>query len=165
MSNKTPKNSAVKTESVPNLKIKSKYSTGLIVLFILLVIGLLSGLLIKVGVNQVTIGDQKINVSVADSSEQREKGLSGVSSLKHDSGMLFVYDSASRYCIWMKDMKFNIDVLWMGSDKKVLFIEQNLTPESYPKAYCPDKDAQYILEVPAGTVASQAVNIGDQLHF
>src|SRR3989338_6726983 len=59
---------------------------------------------------QVTIKDLKINAKVASSSADRKKGLAKLESIPLDSGMLFLFDKPGVYAIWMKDMKFAIDV-------------------------------------------------------
>ena len=40
----------------------------------------------------ITIGDKKYKVEIADTPEKQEKGLMGRESLPKDQGMLFIYD-------------------------------------------------------------------------
>ena len=54
---------------------------------------------------------KRLNLEVRDDEIGRVQGLSGRSSLSESSAMLFVFDIESdRYCFWMKDMKFDIDI-------------------------------------------------------
>ena len=91
-----------------------------------------------------------------------EKGLSGRTSLPGDSAMLFVFDHPSKQCFWMKDMNFSLDIIWLDQDKKVVYIVPDLSPETYPKTFCPDKDATYVVEVNAGLAHKYGVDIGSK---
>src|SRR5687768_12223628 len=62
---------------------------------------------------RVYIGKKSIPVEEVKSSAAREKGLSGRNKLGKGRGMLFVYSQAEDYCMWAKDMKFAIDIVWL----------------------------------------------------
>ena len=160
MSNKTlPKHDA-KTESAPN-QIPP-------LLPILMAVTLLIASYIGFSFlsdRTLTVNNKRVNVLVADSSSERALGLSGHKRMQKDQGMLFVFTSPSQYCFWMQDMKFPIDIVWLDKDKKVITIKTNVTPESYPTSYCPDSDAQYVLEVLAGQAEALGLKEGDQAHF
>jgi uncharacterized membrane protein (UPF0127 family) len=111
------------------------------------------------------IGEQIVSVEVVDTPAEREQGLSGRESLGRNQGMLFVFSEPSQYCLWMKDMKFSIDMIWFDKDKKVVHVQQNATPESYPESFCSPVNAKYIVEVAAGSVQKWGVNPGDQAAF
>src|SRR6476469_7434794 len=100
----------------------------------------------------VTIGTKMISVRVADTDETRMKGLSGTSSLGDNEGMLFVFATPGRWGMWMKDMKYSLDMVWIDGDKKIVSKAENVTPDTYPKVFLPDKDALYVLELPAGYI-------------
>jgi len=55
-----------------------------------------------------------------------------------------------------------MDVLFLDSDRNIIEIKENLKPFRW---YFPRNKARYIIELPAGTVASKAVTIGDMLSF
>src|SRR5687768_10279440 len=74
--------------------------------------------------------NMKINslVLVADISatnEQMTKGLSIKDGLAENEAMLFVFGNEAEHIIWMKDMKFPIDIIWIDSDKTIVHIEHN----------------------------------------
>lgn len=99
--------------------------------------------------------DLIIRVWVARDFESRAKGLSGVSKLSKNEGMLFVFDDSDEYGIWMKGMLFPIDVIWIDENWKIVFFVENLSPCAKDGSNCktvyPTKPARYILEVAAGT--------------
>src|SRR3989338_5701660 len=64
-------------------------------------------------VSLAKIGDQAVRVTVADTPESRERGLSGRDGLASDEGMLFVFQNDGYHTFWMKDMLFSIDIIWL----------------------------------------------------
>jgi uncharacterized membrane protein (UPF0127 family) len=111
----------------------------------------------------VQIGSNQIAVTIADTDPERELGLSGHKPLKDSEGMLFIFDVPGQYAFWMKDMLFPIDILWIGSDWKVVDITPNLAPETYPEAFAPKANAQYVLEVSSGYAQAHRVTIGQSV--
>src|SRR6266542_6597913 len=69
----------------------------------------------------VHLGDGVFLAQVAKTQPTREKGLSGTTSLRSEEAMLFVYDSDGKWPIWMKDMNYPIDIIWLDKDKKVVY--------------------------------------------
>jgi uncharacterized protein len=120
-------------------------------------------------ITSVTIGTTTIAVEVADTPDLREQGLSGRSSLAAGSGMLFVFDSPGNYGFWMKNMLFNLDMLFIDSSGTVVTVDQNLSPESYrqspPQVFYPRLPASYVLEVPAGFAAAHEITEGMHAAF
>jgi uncharacterized protein len=113
----------------------------------------------------VTIGSTRINVSVADTAEERTQGLSGRENLPENEGLLFIFEKSDRSGFWMKDMNFAIDIIWIDEQFSIIDIKENATPESYPEIFYPKQSARYVLEVPSGTVQSHNIKIGDKATF
>ncbi len=65
----------------------------------------------------------------------------------------------------MKDMRFPIDILWVGADRKVAEIRQNVPPDSYPESFCPNTDVSYVIELNAGEVAQSGISEGEPISF
>jgi len=113
----------------------------------------------------IFIGGEKIEVELMATPEAQAKGLSGREGLKENSGMLFVFPKPDYYGFWMKDMKFSIDMIWLDSAGKVVHIERNVAPETYPKVFTPALPANYVLEVIAGFSDQNSLKIGDYAKF
>lgn len=112
------------------------------------------------------LGDGIFTSRLARTEAEREKGLSGTHSLRDDQAMLLIYDSDDKWPIWMKDMNYPIDIIWLDKDKTVVYIVKNAPPESYPyEQFTPKEKARYVVEVPAGTVAKKKIVIGAQANF
>ncbi len=106
---------------------------------------------------------KKIKLRIARDRDELVKGLSGTDNLPHDEAMLFVFNKPDVYSFWMKDMKYPLDIVWLDSTFKVVHIESNVAPESYPLLYTPSAQAQYVLEFNAGTIRGTNVDIGNIL--
>lgn len=113
----------------------------------------------------VGINNHKIYVEVVKTNESRQKGLSGRTSLSINSGMLFIFDSDSKYCMWMKDMKFPIDILWLDSQKKVIETKEEVSPNTYPQEFCPTQNTRYVLEINSGQARTLNIQIGNLVKF
>lgn len=113
----------------------------------------------------VRIGDGVYKASIAKTNEERIKGLSGTTSLRQDQGLLMVYETDEKWPIWMKDMNYPIDIIWLDSNKKIVYIVKNAPPDSYPEKFVPKKEARYILELPAGSVAQKNINVDLEASF
>jgi uncharacterized membrane protein (UPF0127 family) len=99
----------------------------------------------------------------AHSEKTQEKGLSGTPRLASNQGKLFWYDQMGERCFWMKDMRYSLDIVWLDDHKKVVHVEKNLSPKTYPKAYC--VDAQYAIELAAGEADKSGLSLGQVLSF
>ncbi len=92
------------------------------------------------------IGEMPLRVVIANTSEERAKGLSHRDTFEGADGMLFVFSETDYHRIWMKDMRFPIDIIWIGEDLKVINIQKNVHPDTYPNVFKPDQPARYAVE-------------------
>jgi uncharacterized membrane protein (UPF0127 family) len=114
----------------------------------------------------IHLGDGVFLAQVAKTPETREKGLGGSGGLRENEAMLFIFDTDDKWSMWMKDVKYPIDIVWLDKDKKVVYIVKNVPPESYPfENFTPKQEARFVIEVPAGTVGRKAIAIGHQAGF
>ncbi len=102
---------------------------------------------------------------IADTPEKRIKGLSGREGLDENTGLVFVYDQPGIYGVWMKDMNFPIDVIWLDENYRVADIAEDLRPDSFPEVFKPSAPAKYILEANAGFAEENGLKIGDDLSL
>lgn len=110
---------------------------------------------------EVRINGMVVSVTVAQDEASRERGLSGRSELPENEGMLFVFERAATRGVHMKDMQFAIDVVWIGSDQRVLGIIQDLRPDTYPTIFFSPAPILYALEVRSGWVERHRIKTGD----
>lgn len=113
----------------------------------------------------IKVYGRNFEAEVARSDAEKQQGLSGRYCLKTGTAMLFPYDTPGNYCYWMKDMKFPIDMIWLDNEKKVITIEPNVSPDTYPKSFCPAQPAQYVIETEASVAEKQGWRVGTQFEF
>jgi len=114
--------------------------------------------LLKVKVQNLTRGVVlACEVEVADTSRKRRKGLLGRTSLSEGEGLWITPCEA----IHTIGMKFPIDVLFLGRDRKVIKLKEAVPPGRI--AVC--LRAHSVLELPAGTAAATSTAVGDRLEF
>jgi uncharacterized protein len=111
----------------------------------------------------VVAGTTTIAVEVANTHQTRRQGLSGRTALPEGTGMLFAFEQEGEWGIWMKDMRFPIDIVWMDSAGRVLTVAHNVSPATYPNSFYPDAPARYVLELPAGYAAARGIAEGTEL--
>lgn len=81
------------------------------------------------------------------------QGLSGRDALPPGRGMLFIFESLAEQSMWMPDMKFALDIIWLDENLTVIHVTEGAPP-------CPSRDqcpnyssrfmARYAIEMTAG---------------
>ena len=99
---------------------------------------------------KIKLGDVVLKTEIALSADEKQKGLSGRDYLAKNKGMLFIFPQSGSYPFWMKDMKFPIDIIWLDDDFKIIGIEKNINPNSFPENFSPPSPAKFVLEVNGG---------------
>ena len=122
------------------------------------------------GLISISSGSLSVDAEVAAKASDRKKGLAKRDSLPINRGMLFVFDKSDKWAIWMKDMRFAIDIIWIDESKKIVGIANSAMPEPGEKddeltIYKPDAVAKYVLEVNAGLVNLNNLKVGDSVNF
>jgi len=105
-----------------------------------------------------------IHVIVADTSFERQLGLGNRDMLAVGQGMLFVFDENKKWRIWMKDMHFGLDIIWLDENGRIVDIRDHVYPESYektiPDVFEPKEKARYVLEVLVGFSDANGIRVG-----
>jgi uncharacterized membrane protein (UPF0127 family) len=142
---------------------------------ILLIVGLITVLIglvaAFIAVNfkpttQVHLGSGVFSLWLADTDAERVQGLSDVASLPKNGGLLMKFDSSAPHGIWMKDMNFPLDIIWLDEQKKVIYTVLNAQPEEVAATvYAPKEPALYVIELPMGSVKKSGIKTGDTAEF
>jgi uncharacterized membrane protein (UPF0127 family) len=121
---------------------------------------------------RVTLGYPTGNliVELATTPAQSELGLGYRDSLFVRGGMLFDLGATRIPSFWMKGMRFPLDMVWIGEDKKIAEITANVpdqpgAPDEQLKRYSPASPVRYVLEINAGAAAQFSLAPGQQLAF
>ncbi len=106
-----------------------------------------------------------IRVELALTEAERVKGLSGRSEFTERDGLLFVFPESGYHTIWMKDMYFPIDIIWIDENLEVIGIDKNISPDTYPRTYRPSRPAKYILETNVHFSDTYGLHAGDMVSL
>lgn len=106
----------------------------------------------------IEIGDKKYKVKEAHSDEEKRKGLSGLSELPEDEGMIFYFDPPEEVSFWMKDTLIPLDIIFINEDYEVISVYQG-TPND--ENLVTVQDVAYVLEVNQGS----GIEEGDELDI
>ncbi len=121
---------------------------------------------------EIKIGENIIYAKVANTEHKRSMGLSYTEKIADNAGMLFIFGETSAKNFWMRDMLFDIDIIWIDENKQVVGFFENVKKESYSqknpelsKIYHSPENTKYVLEVNAGTIEKLKIKTGDVLKF
>ncbi|MBI2543448.1 MAG: DUF192 domain-containing protein [Candidatus Aenigmarchaeota archaeon] len=113
--------------------------------------------------SKVTIGDVEIKTEIADTPLKQMKGLMFRKHLPENEGMLFVFGGEDYRGIWMMNTSIPLDIIWINGNMEIVHIEKNVQPCGiFCPVYQPDKKAKYVLEVNAGFVEKNDIDVD---HF
>ena len=115
---------------------------------------------------EVMIGRKSFNAILAISSAEKALGLGGMKSIGNNECMLFISKEESKMGIWGLNMKFPIDVIWIGENMKIVDIKKNIEPcvcVFCCRVYKPRKGAKYVVEVNKGIADKFNINIGTRI--
>lgn len=107
-------------------------------------------------------GRHRIEVEVAADEQTRQLGLMYRSHLPAGQGMLFVYPSSLRICMWMRNTLIPLSVAFLDEEGRILNIE-HMTPLN-EESHCSVKPARYALEMNQGWFAGHGVKAGDRIE-
>jgi uncharacterized membrane protein (UPF0127 family) len=111
----------------------------------------------------ILIGSTTVLASVADSLPERIAGLSNTPYLPENVVKLFAFASLGSHSIWMKDMKYALDIIWVAEDGSIVHIEEDVKPETYPESFASPTPAWYVIEANTGFVAKHGIKLGDEV--
>lgn len=107
---------------------------------------------------KIKIGSKSYKVKIAQTDEEKEKGLQGVNELPENEGMLFIFDEAEDVSFWMKDTSIPLDIVFIDDELNVISVYQGI-PES--EEFITEKNVTFVLEVNQNS----GINVGDELEF
>jgi hypothetical protein len=109
------------------------------------------------------IHDKEIWVEVAQTPEERSRGLMGRKHLGKDEGMFFTFETEDYHGFWMKDTLIPLSIAFIDKEGRIVWITdmKPLTLDSH----VPPRPALYVLEMNKGWFSSHGVRAGDRVKF
>jgi uncharacterized membrane protein (UPF0127 family) len=111
-------------------------------------------------------GVSTFEVECVISPEAIRRGLSGRQELAEGTGMLFLFPELMLHSMWMPEMKFPLDVIWLDEQLSVVHISYGLQP-CVSRSSCPSASSvystKYAIEVVAGAAVKYGFRVGQDL--
>ncbi len=106
------------------------------------------------------------SLEIARTPEDQARGLMFRESLPPRFGMLFPFPEPGVHGFWMKNTMIPLDIIWMDSAGKVIFISANTPPcKADPcPSYGPDAPAASVLEIAGGMASKEKIAVGSVLR-
>ena len=111
----------------------------------------------------VVVGQQELEVWIADTEQDRAEGLMAVPRLDDDEGMLFVWEDPGFGAFVIKDVDYALDVAFVAEDGRILAIE-SLAPGGPERAES-RKAYLWAIEARAGWFEEKGVAEGDTFEY
>ncbi len=120
--------------------------------------------------NKVILPDgTEIEIELAKTREQTERGLMFRENLDENKGMLFIFSKDENRYFWMKNTLIDLDIIFVDSKGKIVNIAEKV-PHSYIAA--PEEEVataegfgKYVLEVNSGFSQKHNLKAGDRLNL
>lgn len=106
-------------------------------------------------------------LEIAQTDEERARGLMFRDDMKDDKGMLFIFEKEDIHSMWMLNMRFSIDILWLDEKGAVVWLYEDVSPcmRMPCPAYEPMVKARYVLELNAGTAKKNGLKVGSVIRL
>lgn len=103
------------------------------------------------------------SVEIADTAEERARGLMFRTDLAQDAGMLFLFDDVAERAFWMENTPLSLDMLFIGADGRVCGVVERAAPFTRDprRSGCA---ASAVLEIRGGLARSLGVGVGARLR-
>ena len=117
---------------------------------------------------RVTLSDARggkhvVDAEIANTRDQRTRGLMWRTVLPEGTGMLFIFEQPDELSFWMKNTQIPLDMLFIGEDLTVLGIVENAQPRTLSPRTIGPVLSQYVLEVPGGWCAKVGLKAGAKI--
>ena len=104
-----------------------------------------------------------LTLIVSNTDATRRKGLMNQKILETNTGMIFIWPSSKRQCMWMKDTPLPLSVAFISSNGRILEI-YDMVPFS-EESICSIQRARMAVEVNQGWFKKNNIIVGDTINF
>ena len=109
-------------------------------------------------------------VEVVRSGSAMQRGLSGREKLEPGHGMLFSFKQQLVHSMWMPDMHFSLDIVWIDDTFTIVNVNKKAVPcVSRIPSECPSYSSEYpalfAIEVNAGDADALGLRVGEKVSF
>ncbi len=108
-------------------------------------------------------GTAKFVIELADSPEERSRGLMFRETLPVGAGMLFVYEKPQRASFWMKNTLISLDMLFIDLTGTVLHVHHKAIPGDL-SGIEGGNDVFAVLEINGGLAETYGIDAGSEVQ-
>lgn len=109
-------------------------------------------------------GDVVFEAEVADTPDERQKGLMFRESMDDAHGMLFLFPDERQRSFWMKNTLISLDMVFIRADKTILGVVREAEPQTTVSRSVPG-DSQFVLEINGGLAEKLGIEPGQEVRF
>jgi uncharacterized membrane protein (UPF0127 family) len=106
----------------------------------------------------------RLDIYIAETSEQRSRGLMHVRTLPKSTGMLFLYGRDAYLSMWMKNTYIPLDILFLRADGSVSSIAYDTEPLSL-ESIAALEPVRFVLELNAGVADKLSIDQYSRLEW
>lgn len=110
---------------------------------------------------RLSAGMHQIDAQVASTGEQRAIGLMNRREMPQHEGMLFVFETPSVQCFWMKNTLLPLTAAFIADDGTIVNLE-DMKPQTLD-SHCSLKPVRYVLEMNQGWFTRKGLKAGAKL--
>ena len=104
----------------------------------------------------------QLKADISETTKEKQQGLMFRKTLPEKKGMFFLYRTPTSLKMWMKNTYIPLDVLFINNEGRIIYIVKNVQPfDETPQG--PTEKSSGFLEVPAGTVESYGISLGNTI--
>lgn len=108
-------------------------------------------------------GQARFSVEVADTDDERARGLMHRESMPMSAGMLFIYDRPQRASFWMRNTLIPLDIIFADQTGVVQHVHHEAVP--LDETPIPGGDSiKYVLEINGGLARAMGISHGSELR-
>lgn len=109
-------------------------------------------------------GDHRIDIEVAESDREQQRGLMFRQSLGDNEGMLFPYPTPREITMWMRNTFIPLDMIFIRGDGIIHRIATDTEP--FSETIIPSQgEATAVLEMKAGSARRLGLKAGDRVEY
>jgi len=110
-------------------------------------------------------GESAFNTELALNTQQKEYGLMYRKELGEDKAMLFIFNNVPVVNMWMKNTLISLDMLFIDSAGKIVYIKHDAKPESLDNISAGAEPVKAVMEIQGGLARKKHINVGDKVNY
>lgn len=112
---------------------------------------------------RVVLAGEEFMLEIADSQRERYQGLSERENICQKCGMIFYFPEKGKHVFVMRNMNFDLDIIWL-KDNKIVEIEKNISRLN-PDPLGGKVESDKVIEVNSGTCDRLGLEVGNVVRF